>query len=158
MSVVTLLTDFGTEDPYVAAMKGAILSHCSAQIVDLTHGVPAFDAETAGYLLEAAAFHFPAGAVHVAVVDPGVGTGRRLLAASCAGHSFLAPDNGLLDFLARRPGVSWHEVDPQLVARGTVSPTFHGRDLFAPAAAFLCVGLAAEELGPAVDPADLVRV
>lgn len=146
--VLTLLTDFGGLDSYVGAMKGVFSSLCEARIVDLTHEVAPFDVAGASYLLESAAFHFPPRSVHVAVVDPGVGSSRRVLAAECGGQRFLAPDNGLLSFLSRR-GARFHTV---LYSEEGLSPTFHGRDLFMPLAARLFHGAEVGDLGPAAEP------
>ena len=101
--IVTLLTDFGGADYFVGAMKGAVLSaDPRAAIVDITHDIPAFDVEAAAYTLLAACEAFPAGTVHVAVVDPGVGSGRRALVAECAGRFFVGPDNGLFGYVFER--------------------------------------------------------
>jgi S-adenosylmethionine hydrolase len=145
--IVTLLTDFGTEDPYVGMMKGVILSAAPrAVIVDLSHGVPPQNVRVgAWFLLHASAF-FPPGTVHVAVVDPGVGSGRRLLVAHDHGHAFLAPDNGLLGPVLSSAARVF-ELDPARHARPGASRTFHGRDILAPAAAALASGLSPEDCG-----------
>ncbi|MCG8456416.1 MAG: SAM-dependent chlorinase/fluorinase [Holophagales bacterium] len=158
MAIVTLLTDFGLDDWYVAAVKGVILGRApKCRIVDIGHSVPPQDIETASFLLEAAAPAFPAGTVHLAVVDPGVGTDRRILALARHDAFFLAPDNGLLTpFLGgasqvvavERPDL--YRSAPEL---GSGSTTFHGRDRFAPIAAALCLGEPLDELGPVLrDP------
>lgn len=142
MSVITLLSDFGTADSYVGEMKGAILSRApGAMLVDISHGVSAGDVRAAQYLLGRTWARFPRGTVHLAVVDPGVGTERRALAAESAGHYFLAPDNGLLSFLARDARIV------SLPVPTNAAPTFHGRDLFAPAAAALALGEPIDSLG-----------
>ncbi len=152
--ILTLTTDFGYHDWYVAAVKGVVLARApQATIVDLSHDVPPGDVETASFLLSAAARSFPPGTVHLAIVDPGVGSARRMLAveAPAAGGPsiFLAPDNGLLDpFFGAARIVSIERSDLYLHNPGN---TFHGRDRFAPIAAFLLSGGAFESLGSAVD-------
>jgi hypothetical protein len=149
--IVTLLTDFGHRDYYVAAIKGVLLGEApTATLADLGHGVAPGDIEGGAFLLAAAAPHFPAATVHLAVVDPGVGGARRLLAAAAAGAFFVAPDNGLLsgvlDDAAEVRAIERHEL-----FRRAPSETFHGRDRLAPAAAWLARGEALAALGPLVD-------
>jgi S-adenosyl-L-methionine hydrolase (adenosine-forming) len=145
--IVTLLTDFGTEDPYVGMMKGVILSAApQAVIVDLSHGVPPQNVRVGAWFLAHAAAFFPAGTVHVAVVDPGVGSGRRLLVAEDRGYAYLAPDNGLLGPVLSSAARVF-ELDPARHARSGASQTFHGRDILAPAAAALANGLSPEDCG-----------
>lgn len=146
--IVTLLTDFGTADSYVAEMKGVLLSRAPAvTIIDIGHLIPPGDIRAGQYVLGRAWKYFPAGTVHVAVVDPGVGTERRAMVAECHGHRFVAPDNGLLSFLPQ---------DARFVSvptPGGAAPTFHGRDVFAPAAAALANGGSLESLGTEItDP------
>lgn len=151
--MVSLLTDFGLVDPYAGVMHGVILSHApSARVVDLTHGVPPQDIAVAAFYLECAWRYFPRGSVHVAVVDPGVGSARRILAIGAGGHAFLAPDNGLLT--AFFDGAEWlRELDVERFSLAERSRTFHGRDVFAPAAAQLVGGLDPAQLGPpCLDP------
>ena len=148
MSIVTLLTDFGTADTYVAEIKAVLLSrNADLTIVDITHEVPPGDVRAGQYLLGRAWSLFPKGTIHVAIIDPGVGTERRALAAESGGHRFLAPDNGLLSFLP---------VEARFVSIPvplSASATFHGRDIFAPAAAALANSAALEGLGrPITDP------
>lgn len=145
--VVSLLTDFGLEDAYVGVMKGVVLSRApAAKIVDLTHGVPAQDILVAAWHLARSREYFPAGTVHVAVVDPGVGSARRILVAHDRGQAFLAPDNGLLGpVLGGEAAV--YALDVARFALPGASRTFHGRDVFAVAAAALAEGLAPEETG-----------
>ncbi len=149
-AIVTLLTDFGAADSYVAEVKGALLRRAPGiTLVDMTHEVPPGDVVAAAYLLGRTWRAFPEGTVHLVVVDAGVGTERRALAAEVAGWFFVAPDNGVLTRVleagaARVVAVS---VDPG------ASPTFHGRDVFAPAAARLATGEPLEALGaPVADP------
>lgn len=148
MTLITLLTDFGTVDSYVAEMKAVLLSGApNATLVDITHQVAPGDIRAAQYLLSRAWRHFPAGTIHVAIVDPGVGTARRALAAEHVGHRFIAPDNGLLSFLPQ----AGHFVS--LPVPTAAAATFHGRDVFAPAAARLATGTALDELGESIaDP------
>src|SRR5258706_8709640 len=147
MALITLLTDFGLSDSYVAEVKGVLLSRApGATLIDVTHQVSPGDVRAGQYLLERAWRRFPPGTVHFAVVDPGVGTARRALAASAGGHWFVAPDNGLLSFLDS-PGLV------SIPIPTGAAPTFHGRDVFAPAAAALASGKRLEDLGPPVTDA-----
>ena len=157
---ITLLTDFGVDSTYPAQMKGVILGRCpTTTIVDLSHGVPRHDVRTAAFMLASAARAFPQGTVHVAVVDPQVGSTRRILAAEAGGHRFLAPDNGLLTLVASRGllggatdrGARFVSVENRSLFRTEVSSTFHGRDIFAPVGAALASGTPLEDLGPEVD-------
>jgi len=160
MPLLTLLTDFGLDDYYVAAVKGTVLRLAPAvpMIVDISHQVPAGDIETAAFLLTAAFPSFPAGTVHLAVVDPGVGSSRRILAARTPEGSWLvAPDNGLLTpLLARTESI--RAVDRNELFLAGPGQTFHGRDRFAPVAAWLLRGGGGpgEEPGPEI--ADPVRL
>jgi S-adenosylmethionine hydrolase len=157
VAVITLTTDFGTRDTYVAEMKGVVLSITSeVHVVDVTHEVAPGDALAGALALEAAAPRFPAGTIHVAVVDPGVGTARRGLVIAARDQLFVGPDNGL--FTPFLDAGRWQAFE--LLAnefRGPeVSSTFHGRDVFAPAAAHLARGLDPARLGPPVgDPVRL---
>jgi len=147
---ITLLTDFGSQDEYVGVMKGVILSaNPLASIVDLTHEIPSGAVEQAGWVLSWAVQYFPQGTVHVGVVDPGVGSSRRILLVQADGQFFLAPDNGLLSLILKQAKHSkvW-AVTNRKFALKPVSQTFHGRDLFAPAAAQLSLGLDPAKLGP----------
>ena len=150
--IVTLTTDFGTRDPYVAQLKGVLLARCEGvRIHDLTHEIAPLDVLEGALFLAAAVPTFPPGTVHLAVVDPGVGTARRAIAASVGRQHVICPDNGLLTLLARRAAIEEvRSIERASLRREPVSPTFHGRDLFAPAAAFLACGGAFEELGPPV--------
>lgn len=155
---MTLLTDFGEADGYVGQMKGALLGICpDARLVDLSHAVPPQAIAAGAFLLESASAAFPKETIHLAVVDPGVGTRRRPLVVRTERHTFVLPDNGLVSRVLDRDGLrgAWAlEAGPYRQA--PVSPTFEGRDLFAPAAAWLARGLAPEELGvPVTDPVRL---
>jgi len=145
--IVSLLTDFGLDDAYVGEMKGVILARCAAaRPVDLCHGVRPQALLQAAWILRHAWRRFPPGSVHVAVVDPGVGSERRCLAAEEDGHAFLAPDNGLLGPVLS-DAARVFELDVERFAAAERGATFHGRDVFAPAAAALAGGLAPEEAG-----------
>jgi S-adenosyl-L-methionine hydrolase (adenosine-forming) len=147
--IVTLLTDFGDADWYVAATKAAVLAHCgrrAVHVIDISHRVPSQDVTAGSILLERAVASFSAGTVHVAVVDPGVGTDRRLLAVRVRGQTALCPDNGLITWTWRRHGGDSGAVDARELTwrppAGVVSTTFHGRDILAPAAGRLVAGTA----------------
>ena len=152
--VITLTTDFGQQDPFVGVMKGRIYERFpAARIVDLTHEILAHWPAEAGFWLARAFGYFPRGTVHVAVVDPGVGTARDILLVEAAGHLLLAPDNGLLaPVLTRVVDATVRCIDAAGLGRfglGRASATFHGRDIFAPLAAELAAGrVAPAELGP----------
>jgi S-adenosyl-L-methionine hydrolase (adenosine-forming) len=141
--LITLMTDFGADSPYVAAMKGVIYSlNPGARIVDLTHSIPPQDVRAGAWTWEETTPFFPRGSIHVGVVDPGVGTSRRLVCAVLDGSIYLAPDNGLLNRLARRtaPTTIVALTEPEYWLPH-VSNTFHGRDILAPVAARLSQGL-----------------
>ena len=153
--VVTITTDFGHQGPFVATMKGRILAHLpDARIIDVTHEVPVYWPAEAGFWLSRAYAYFPEGCVHVAVVDPGVGTKRDIIAVVADRHVFLAPDNGLLaPIVSRVKQAIVHRLDIAALKKKlqlpTPSATFHGRDLFAPIAAEIAAGrLKIGELGP----------
>jgi S-adenosyl-L-methionine hydrolase (adenosine-forming) len=150
--IFTLTTDFGLKDPYVAEMKAVILSICpNATVVDVTHEVEKFSVRMGAYMLALAAPYFPLGSVHVAVVDPDVGTQRRPLIVQTAHSFFVGPDNGLLFLAAEAQGIKHiYEIVNQQFMLPHVSSTFHGRDIFAPAAAHLANGVPAKEFGPEI--------
>lgn len=156
--LITLLTDFGTADYFVGAMKGVILSiNPAAVVVDLTHEVPPQDVLAGAFTLAQAAASFPEGTVHVAVVDPGVGSARRGILASAGGHFFVGPDNGLFGFIYERdPQARVFHLTNEKYFGPNVSATFHGRDIFAPVAAALSTGVAPEEFGEEIT--DFVRL
>ncbi len=146
--LITLTTDFGLSDHYVGVMKGVILRrHPQARIVDLCHGIEPYDLLGAALTLAAAYPYFPEGAVHVVVVDPGVGSARRALVAEAAGSLFVAPDNGVLELVYQRHPHLVRALRTELFALQPTSQTFHGRDVFAPAAAMLARGTPADSLG-----------
>lgn len=162
MRIITLLTDFGLEDGYVAAMKGVIAGIApDAELVDVTHLVPPQDVASGRFRLLSVTPYFPPGTVHLAVVDPGVGTSRRAVAVrGSSGSLLVGPDNGLLlGALEVDPAVDAVELSERRFWR-TPSPsaTFHGRDVFAPVAAHLARGVALEDLGPAIAPGSLVKL
>ncbi len=148
MTIVTLVTDFGTVDSYVAEMRGVLSTYApKATLVDITHDVSPGDVRAAQYILSRTWMFFPEGTIYVAVVDAGVGTERRVLGATRFGRYFLAPDNGLLSFLSLNATFISIPVLPE------AAPTFHGRDVFAPAAGVLANGGSFESLGSAItDP------
>jgi S-adenosylmethionine hydrolase len=153
--LVALLTDFGSRDHYAGAVRGAVLSACpEATVVDITHELPRHDVAAGAYSLAAAYRAFPAGAVFLAVVDPGVGSARRALALEAGGYRFVGPDNGIFTHvLAEHPGARVREIKNPRLQRPDVSSTFHARDVFAPVAAHLARGAALSEVGPPVrDP------
>jgi hypothetical protein len=162
MRVITLLTDFGLEDGYVAAMKGVVATIApEARLVDVSHLVPPQDVVSGRFRLLTVAPYFPPGTIHLAVVDPGVGTSRRAVAIrSASGSYFVGPDNGLLlGALESDPAAAAVELSESRFWR-TPSPsaTFHGRDVFAPVAAHLALGVSLGELGAPIPPETLVRL
>jgi len=164
MAIITLLTDFGTTDEYVGVMKGVILSvNSSVTVVDITHHIEPQNIIQAVYMLPAVYPFFPKGTVHMIVVDPGVGSDRSILALKTEGHIFLAPNNGVLtQFLQNNTVDELFLVENNAYFRNsstkTVSNTFHGRDIFAPIAAHLSMGLALSKLGQPAQPQDQIRV
>lgn len=162
MPIITLMTDFGLKDGNVGVMKGVILRFCpQAQIVDLSHLIAPQNIPEAALILARSQPYFPAGSIHVVVVDPGVGTPRRPLAARIASHYFVLPDNGILTQVLEKAGQHRKEIElvhldkPQYWLE-QVSHVFHGRDIFAPVAAHLASGVPLTELGSLVD--DPVRL
>jgi S-adenosylmethionine hydrolase len=147
--VIALLTDFGIRDHYAGTMKGVALGICpDAALVDITHDIPPHDVLGGGLELSASFKYFPAGTVFLAVVDPGVGSSRRALAAEAGGYRFVAPDNGVLTLVFKdTPPKRVVELTERRYARPTVSRTFEGRDRFAPAAAWLAKGIDLSGLG-----------
>jgi len=162
MRVITLLTDFGLEDGYVAAMKGVVATIApEARLVDVTHLIPPQDVASGRFRLLSVAPYFPPGTIHLAVVDPGVGTARRAVAIRAAsGSCFVGPDNGLLlGALETDPPVAAVELsEPRFWRIATPSNTFHGRDVFAPVAAHLARGVDLGTLGSSIPPETLVRL
>ena len=151
-NIVTLTTDFGLKDSYAAEMKAAILSiRPNTVIVDITHEITKFDIQMGAYVLASAVPYFPKGSVHVGVVDPSVGTRRRPLVIQTRQGFFVGPDNGLLVLAAEKQGMMHvHELANSRLMSPRVSNTFHGRDIFAPAAAHLLNGVKPAEFGPEI--------
>jgi S-adenosylmethionine hydrolase len=150
MRLITLTTDFGTSDWFVGTMKGVVLGiNPRARIVDLTHGVPAGDIRAGAFALAAACKFFPKGTVHVAVVDPGVGSAREAIAVETERYFFVGPDNGVLSWALRDEKIrEVRALKNEKYFLPQLSKTFHGRDIFAPVAAHLSRGVAIEKLGP----------
>ncbi|MFN7950899.1 MAG: SAM-dependent chlorinase/fluorinase [bacterium] len=155
--LITLTTDFGTLDPYVAQMKGVLVSLIpEARVLDLSHEIPAGDVRAGALFLDAAVPRFPAGTVHVAVIDPGVGGRRRPLAVATPRSVLVGPDNGLFGSFLDEPGARAVVLDRREHWAAEISHTFHGRDVFAPVAARLAGGLALAAVGsPCADPVRL---
>ncbi len=165
MRRIVLLTDFGTRDPYVAAMKGVIAARTDAPVIDLTHEIAPFDVLEGAWFLSTVFAYWPAGTIFVCVVDPGVGTARRIVAVEKEGRVFLAPDNGLLTFVTEvafsppRRGEGARSADEGCLFSvensslflPTTSTTFHGRDRFAPVAAALANGMPLAEVGSRIE-------
>ncbi len=147
---ITLLTDFGLRDHYVAAMKGVMLClNPGLSFVDISHQISPQDIQSGAFTLGQAYPLFPPGTVHLAVVDPGVGTERKAIVVAAAGQYFVAPDNGLLTYVFHREE-NWtaHEITAEHYFRKPVSATFHGRDIFAPVAAWLSRDIPPQQFGP----------
>ena len=160
MAIITLTTDFGTEDEYAGLMKAAILSiDANISIIDVTHGIDAQDVVQAAFMIESAYAYFPKGTIHIVVVDPGVGTERAIIGAEVSEHFFVAPDNGIL-------GLVLAGGDPETIVRlenstyflDRISSTFHGRDIMAPVAAHVGRGVHLNRMGPAIDTSELVSI
>jgi S-adenosyl-L-methionine hydrolase (adenosine-forming) len=155
---VTLLTDYGLEDGFVAACHGVIASLCPpVRIIDITHLVSPGDVRRGAAIMAQTVPYLPAG-VHVAVVDPGVGTRRRAVAVATGDRVFVGPDNGVLSWAATGPDLRAYELTEQELWLSPVSATFHGRDIFAPVAAHIAAGRDVASAGEEVDPASLVRL
>lgn len=159
--VITLLTDFGYQDGYVGVMKGVIMNICPpARLVDLTHAVPSQNLAAARFTLLNAYPYFPTGTIHTVVVDPGVGTERRAVAVEVAEGYLVGPDNGVLSGVLERVSAiaAVSLTNPQYWRSPTPSHTFHGRDIFAPAAAHLAAGVPLSELGEAIAVDSLIKI
>ena len=153
LPVITLITDFGTADYFVGAVKGAILSvNPQAVIADITHEIPPQDVEAAAFTLLASYETFPAGTIHVAVVDPGVGSARRPIVVRAGDQLFVGPDNGIFSYIYdREASHQVFHITSDKYFRPSPSTTFHGRDIFAPVAAALSTGVSPEGLGPLIN-------
>jgi S-adenosylmethionine hydrolase len=160
VNTITFLTDFGLQDDFVGTCHGVMARIApDARVIDITHGIPPQAILQGSLVLRSTMKYMPVG-VHLAVVDPGVGSHRRPLALRTAdGRLFVGPDNGLLMLAADAGGIeAAHELTDERYRLSNVSRTFHARDIFSPAAAHLAAGVPIDQLGPAVDPAELVRV
>ena len=150
--MITLTSDFGYEDPYAAEMKGVILTiNPNANIIEITHAVEKFNVRMGAFMLASAAPYFPKGTVHLGVVDPGVGTERRAILVQTKQGFFVGPDNGILILAAQYQGIehTYELTNPKFML-SKVSCTFHGRDVFAPAATHLDMGVKPSEFGPEI--------
>ncbi len=152
-NLITLTTDFGLQDPYVGQMKGAILKrNITARMIDLTHAVPPHDVLNGAITIRASYNYFPKGTVHLVVVDPGVGSQRKILAVMADGHLFIAPDNGLITLLVKENKIqAAYRVENSSLFPREVSATFHGRDIMAPVAAALADGMELDMVGPKIE-------
>ena len=156
LKLITLTTDFGLADGYVASMKGVILSISpSSRIVDISHDIEPQNIQQGAIVLGTAVDYFPPGTIHVAVVDPGVGTDRALLAVEAGGHIFITPDNGLLGIIFEKyPLPEVYKIANKDYFLPRVSRTFHGRDILAPVAAHIAEGISLKKIGPQIDEYD----
>jgi S-adenosylmethionine hydrolase len=149
--LITLLTDFGLKDHFAGVMKGVIASIApAARVIDITHEVEPYAIAQARFLLAQSWPYFPKGTIHVAVVDPGVGSARRPILVQAHGQLFVGPDNGLFSDLLAVPGAKTRLIANRKLMLPAVSATFHGRDVFAPVAAYLALGVAASHAGPLI--------
>jgi len=150
---IALLSDFGTHDPFVGAMKGVLLSKAPGlTIIDITHQIPPQDIQTAAFYLMAAVPYMPKGTLFMSVVDPTVGTGRGIIWAKTEHYQFIAPDNGLISWVEQKEKIKEARfINNSSLFMENISSTFHGRDIFAPVAAHLSRGVAFEKLGPKVE-------
>ena len=151
--IITLLTDFGLQDGYVASMKGVILAICpDAKLVDISHLIAPRDIRSGAFVLYTSYGFFPQGTIHLAVIDPGVGTERGAVAIRTTSCFFVGPDNGLFSFVLKEPGRVARRLENRQFWKCQLSNTFHGRDLFAPVAAHMARGAHFDALGPSCDP------
>jgi S-adenosylmethionine hydrolase len=155
--IITLTTDFGTQDGYPAVMRGVMLAiNHRVTCIDLTHDIPPQDVARAAFVIGTSFHWFPVGSVHVVVVDPGVGTSRRALAVKAAGHTFVGPDNGVFTLIFKQQPLAIYEITNRKYQLPNIGQTFHGRDVFAPAAAWLAKEINIERVGrPIHDPVRL---
>ncbi|MCW5211304.1 SAM-dependent chlorinase/fluorinase [Desulfobulbus sp. TB] len=158
--IITLTTDFGLVDPYLGQMKGAILrQNPTVQLVDLSHAIPRQNILEAALVLHSSYAFFPSGTVHLVVVDPGVGSQRRMLVAKGDSHYFVAPDNGIFSLLLREEIVDRvYQIEEKKLFAEAVSATFHGRDIMGPIAAALAQGVPLDKVGPETAPASCVSL
>ncbi len=160
MATVTFTTDFGEADHYIACMKGVVLQLApAARLIDVTHLIGPHDVVHGAFVLRQVFDYFPDGAIHVAVVDPGVGTTRRLIAARYGGQVILAPDNGLVTLVHRDFVLAeLRVIQNEALFRSRISATFHGRDILAPVAGHLARGLTLDHVGPMIDQLELLNL
>ncbi|MFO7677578.1 MAG: S-adenosyl-l-methionine hydroxide adenosyltransferase family protein [Thermoplasmatota archaeon] len=152
MNIITLLSDFGLKDGYVAQMKGVISSLCTAHLIDITHEILPHNIAEGAFILRCVAPYFPKSTIHVGVVDPGVGTNRRGIIVSTDKHVFIGPDNGLLLPAAHLFGeITVYNISNKKYLQNSVSNTFHGRDIFAPVAAYIFNGIFYDEIGEKIN-------
>lgn len=158
--IITLTTDFGEADHYLACMKGVVLQHApQCQIVDVSHAIGPHDVVHGAFILRQVFEHFPLGTIHIAVVDPGVGTARRIIGARYEGQFILAPDNGLVSLVHRDFRIEeLRELQNTRLFRDEISMTFHGRDVLAPVAGHLAAGMPFEDVGPLVDELEILNL
>ena len=150
--VIALLTDFGTKDGFVGAVKGVILSiNPNAKIVDITHEVSSFDIFEGSLILKAHYSYFPKGTVFMCVVDPGVGSERKSLIVKTKDYFFVGPDNGIFDLVLRESEFKAYEIKNEKYTLPKKNNTFHGRDIFAPVSAYLSLGIKPEEIGEEIE-------
>lgn len=159
-NIITLTTDFGLTDPFVGQMKGMLLSrNPEVRIIDLCHGIPAHDILTGAMTIHTSYDYFPSGSFHLVVVDPGVGSQRKILVVAADNHIFIAPDNGLLTLILQEcanPVI--HRVDNPSLLPSKISGTFHGRDIMAPVAAALAGGMPLDQVGPTENISSCVHI
>ncbi len=160
MGTIALLTDFGETDGFVGMVKGTIKSIApNCEIIDISHKIANFDIRAAAFVLQKSVRYYPAGTVFLAVVDPGVGSARRLLAAQAGDYYFVAPDNGILSYtLTEFPEKRVHAIENDALFLPDHGPTFHGRDIMAPVAARIASGLALETVGPAIESYAFLKI
>lgn len=159
-NLITLTTDFGYADPFAGQIKGAILRrNLAARIIDLTHAIEPHNILGGAVTIRASYHYFPHGTVHMVVVDPGVGTQRKIIALMADDHLFIAPDNGALTLIMRDKNIqAVHRVANKSLFPSEVSATFHGRDIMAPVAAALAAGMTLEQVGPVIDVEECVQL
>lgn len=159
-NIITLTTDFGLQDPYVGQVKGALLkNNISVRIIDLCHFIPAHDILTAAVAIRTSYSYFPNGSIHLVIVDPGVGSQRRILAAATEHHLFIAPDNGSLSLLFKDNRIQTvHRVENASLFPSEISATFHARDIMAPVAAALAEGMPLDKVGPTTEISSCIHL
>ena len=159
-NLITLTTDFGYADPFAGQIKGAILRrNISARIIDLTHGIEPHNILGGAVTIRNSYHYFPHGTVHMVVVDPGVGTQRKIIALMADEHLFIAPDNGALTLIMRDKNIqAVHRVANSSLFPAEISATFHGRDIMAPVAAALAAGMTLEQVGPAISVQECIQL